>query len=327
MRPFIVLLLILGAHIGRAQDSLQTNIPVHDPVMIRQEGVYYVFATGRGISMWSSKDMQNWKKEKPVFNAPPEWAMKAVPGFKGHIWAPDISYYNGLYYLYYSISTFGKNRSCIGVATNRTLNPASSDYRWIDHGQVIESVPGRDEWNAIDPNLIVDEQKQPWLAFGSFWNGIKLVKLDADARTIAQPQTWFTLASVPRTRPGGDSTAGSGAIEAPFIFKKFDYFYLFASYDYCCRGAKSTYKMRIGRSKTLTGPYVDRNGVPMMQGGGTLLLEGNADWHGVGHNAICTFDGVDYLVFHGYDAKDKGRSKLRVEQLHWENGWPIIRSR
>ncbi|MET7254957.1 arabinan endo-1,5-alpha-L-arabinosidase [Dyadobacter fermentans] len=325
MRPFIFLLLILGAQIGRAQDSLQTNIPVHDPVIIRQDGVYYVFATGRGISMWSSKDMRNWKKEKPVFNAPPEWAVKAVPGFKGHIWAPDISYYNGMYYLYYSISTFGKNRSSIGVATNKTLNPASADYRWTDHGQVIESVPGRDEWNAIDPNLIVDEQKRPWLAFGSFWNGIKLVKLDADARSVAQPQTWFTLASVPRTRPGGDSTAGSGAIEAPFIFKKFDYFYLFASYDYCCRGAKSTYKMRIGRSKTLTGPYVDRSGVPMMQGGGTLLLEGNADWHGVGHNAVCTFDGADYLVFHGYDAKDKGRSKLRVEQLDWKDDWPVLR--
>lgn len=324
MRPFIFLLLILGAQIGRAQDSLQTNIPVHDPVMIRQDRVYYVFATGRGISMWSSKDMQNWKKEKPVFNAPPEWAMKAVPGFKGHIWAPDISYYNGLYYLYYSISTFGKNRSCIGVATNKTLNPASADYLWTDHGQVIESVPGRDEWNAIDPNLIVDEQKQPRLAFGSFWNGIKLIKLDADARSIAQPQTWFTLASVPRARPGSDSTAGNGAIEAPFIFKKFDYFHLFASYDYCCRGAKSTYKMRVGRSKTLTGPYLDNNGVPMTQGSGTLLLEGNADWHGVGHNAVCTFDGTDYLVFHGYDAKDKGRSKLRVERLDWKEDWPVV---
>lgn len=325
MKPIIVLLLILGAQIGRAQDSLQTNIPVHDPVMIRQDGVYYVFATGRGISMWSSKDMQNWKKEKPVFNAPPEWALKAVPGFKGHVWAPDISYHKGLYYLYYSISTFGKNRSCIGLATNKTLNSASPDYHWTDHGQVIESVPGRDEWNAIDPNLIVDEQQQPWLAFGSFWNGIKLVKLNADASSIAQPQTWFTLASVPRTKPGSDSTAGNGAIEAPFIFRKNDYFYLFASYDYCCRGAKSTYKMRVGRSQTLSGPYLDGDGKPMTQGGGTLLLEGNADWHGVGHNAVCSFDGVNYLVFHGYDAKDKGRAKLRVERLEWESGWPVLR--
>lgn len=149
------------------------------------------------------------------------------------------------------------------------------------------------------------------------------MKLDADARSIAQPQGWFTLASVSRTRPGSDSTAGNVAIEAPFIFKKFDYFYLFASYDYCCRGAKSTYKMRVGRARTLTGPYWDKDGKPMTQGG-TLLLEGNADCHGVGHNAVCTFDGTDYLVFHGYDAKDNGRSKLRTERLEWENGWPVM---
>ncbi|MHA4736722.1 arabinan endo-1,5-alpha-L-arabinosidase [Dyadobacter sp. MSC1_007] len=324
MRQVAFLLLILGAQIGRAQDSLQTNIPVHDPVMIRQDGVYYLFATGRGVAMWSSRDMKNWKKEKPVFSTPPKWAVKAVPGFKGHIWAPDILFYDGLYHLYYSISTFGKNRSCIGLATNKTLDPGSKDYAWTDHGKLIESVPGRDEWNAIDPNLIVDGQNDPWLAFGSFWNGIKLVKLAADARSIAQPQQWSTLASVPRTKPGSDSTAGNGAIEAPFIVKKNDFYYLFASYDYCCRGEKSTYKMRVGRSEQLTGPYLDKDGTPMTKAGGTLLMEGDAEWHGVGHNAVCTFDGKDYLIFHGYDAKDKGRSKLRVEELHWKAGWPVI---
>lgn len=317
-------MLILGAQISRAQDSLQTNIPVHDPVMIRQDGVYYLFATGRGVAIWSSKDMKNWKKEKPVFSTPPEWAVKSVPGFKGHIWAPDISFYSGLYHLYYSISTFGKNRSCIGLTTNKTLDPDNKDYAWTDHGKVIESIPGRDEWNAIDPNLIVDGQNEPWLAFGSFWNGIKLVKLAADARSIAQPQQWSTLASVPRTKAGSDSTAGNGAIEAPFIFKKGTFYYLFASYDYCCRGEKSTYKMRVGRSEQLTGPYLDKDGTPMTKGGGTMLMEGNAAWHGVGHNAVCTFDGKDYLIFHGYDAKDKGRSKLRVEELHWEAGWPVV---
>ncbi|WP_342088458.1 family 43 glycosylhydrolase [Dyadobacter sp. OTU695] len=84
--------------------------------------------------------------------------------------------------------------------------------------------------------------------------------------------------------------------------------------------------MRLGRSKALTGPYLDRNGTPMKQGGGTLLLEGNADWHGVGYNTVCTSDGVDYLVFHGYNVKDKGRSKLRVERLEWKDGWPVLRS-
>lgn len=234
-----LIIFILSAGISGAQDSLQTNIPVHDPVMIRQDGIYYLFATGRGISAWSSKDMKNWKREKPVFNSPPEWAVKAVPGFKGHIWAPDISYFNGLYYLYYSISTFGKNRSCIGLATNKTLDPDHPDYEWKDHGKVIESVPGRDEWNAIDPNFILDDGQKPWLAFGSFWNGLKLVKLSEDAKSIATDlQEWHTIASVPRNGTSADSLAGNGAIEAPFIFKRNTYYYLFASYDYCCKGEK-----------------------------------------------------------------------------------------
>lgn len=323
MKHIAFLLLILGANISCAQDSLFKNIPAHDPVMIRQDGVYYVFTTGRGVNVWSSKDMESWKKEKPVFASPPEWAVKAVPGFKGHIWAPDISFHNGLYYLYYSISTFGKNRSCIGLATNKTLDPKSPDFLWTDHQQVIESVPGRDEWNAIDPNFILDENQQPWLSFGSFWNGIKLVKLNQDAKSIAiDPQQWHTLASVPKTASSSES--GNGAIEAPFIFKEGNYYYLFASYDYCCRGEKSTYKMRVGRSEKLTGPYADKAGTAMKSGGGTLLLEGDKDWHGVGHNAVYTFDGTDYLIFHGYDAKDKGRSKLRVEKLRWEDGWPSL---
>ncbi|HEV7378223.1 MAG TPA: arabinan endo-1,5-alpha-L-arabinosidase [Dyadobacter sp.] len=317
---------ILGATFSSAQDSLLTDVPVHDPVMIRQNGTYYLFATGRGISVWSSEDMKGWKKEKSVFSAPPEWAVKAVPGFRGHIWAPDISFYQGQYYLYYSISTFGKNGSCIGLATNKTLNPADPDFHWTDHGKMVESVPGRDEWNAIDPNLVIDENKQPWLSFGSFWNGLKLVALDQNAKKIAVPQRWYTLASVPGSLVKSDSSAGKGAIEAPFIFKKDKYYYLFASYDYCCKGEKSTYKMRVGRSENLTGPYVDKDNVSLKQGGGTLLLQGDKNWHGVGHNSVYTFDGDDYLIFHGYDARDKGRSKLRVEKLGWnEANWPYVK--
>src|SRR5262245_58579011 len=107
-------------------------ISVHDPVMIKQDSMYYLFCTGRGVSMWLSKDMINWKREKQVFDTLP-WAVKAVKGFSNHVWAPDISFHNGLYYLYYSVSAFGKNTSCIGVATNKTLHPNSPDYKWIDH--------------------------------------------------------------------------------------------------------------------------------------------------------------------------------------------------
>lgn len=298
--------------------------PVHDPVMIKQNNTYYLFCTGFGVSVYSSQDMKNWRKEKSVFSKAPDWTVQAIPGFRGNMWAPDITYQNGKYYLYYSISAFGKNTSCIGLVVNKTLDTTSSDYKWEDMGKVIQSVPGRDLWNAIDPNLIMDEKNTPWLVFGSFWEGMKLVKLKGDLTAVAEPETWYTVASRKRDYILPDSVAGDAAIEAPFIFKKGKYYFLFVSFDYCCRGEKSTYKMMVGRSEKVYGPYIDRDGVPMTLGGGTTVLEGDKNWHGVGHNAVVSFEGTDYLVFHGYDAIDNGRSKLRIEKLNWANEWPAM---
>lgn len=211
--------------VGTVTPSRQT--PVHDPVMIRQDSTYYIFCTGFGITVYSSKDMANWRREKPVFDKAPEWAVKAVPGYRGHTWAPDISRHNGMYYLYYSVSAFGKNTSCIGVATNKTLDPSSKDFKWVDHGKLIQSVPGRDLWNAIDPNLTVDEQGAAWLVFGSFWHGIKLARLNADLVSLADPEEWYTVASRSRNPVLPDSVAGDAAIEGPFIFYHEGYYYLF----------------------------------------------------------------------------------------------------
>lgn len=304
--------------------SLQAqDIRVHDPVLAKDGNTYYLFCTGMGISVFSSPDLQHWKKEKPVFDSPPDWAAKAVPGFKGHIWAPDIAFHNGLYYLYYSVSAFGKNTSCIGVATNKTLDPKSADYTWTDHGKVIESIPGRDLWNAIDPNLAWDDQHQPWLAFGSFWSGIKLVKLNSDLVTMANPQEWYTIAKRNRDYKTTDTNGGDAAIEAPFVFKKNNYYYLFVSFDFCCKGVDSNYKIMVGRSEKIQGPYLDKDGVRMDAGGGTLLLQGTAAWPGVGHNSVYMFDGKDYIVFHGYDAADNGKPKLKILTLQWDStGWP-----
>jgi len=299
---------------------------VHDPVLIESANRYYIFCTGNGISVWSSDNLKEWKKEPPVFDKAPEWALKAVPGFKGHIWAPDISYHNGLYYLYYSVSAFGKNTSCIGVATNKTLDRSSPDFRWTDHGKLIQSVPGRDNWNAIDPNLITDSSGNPWLVFGSFWSGIKMTRLADSLTSLSSPEQWYALATR-RARVPADATTSDNAIEAPFVFKKDSFYYLFVSIDYCCRGAESTYKVIVGRSHSVTGPYLDRDGKSMMDAGGTLLIEGNSKWHGVGHSATVEINGQDYLVFHGYDAADKGRSKLRIEQISWQEGWPVIESK
>lgn len=312
------------------------SISVHDPVMIQQNDTYYLFCTGLGISVWSSKDMNDWTREKPVFSEPPQWATQAVNDFKGHIWAPDISFFNGKYYLYYSVSSFGKNTSCIGLATNKTLDPGDPDFEWVDHGKVIQSFPGKTNWNAIDPNLIVAEDGTPYLSWGSFWDGLKLVKMNADATAPVEDMNAIpTIASRKKSPdepnpPSVDNNpvdAGGNSIEAPFIFKKGDYYYLFASIDYCCKGVNSTYKMIVGRSESIPGPYLDKEGKNMATGGGSILLQGDKNWYGVGHNSTYTFSGKDYLIFHGYDANDEGRPKLIIKELQWDaDGWPVVQN-
>lgn len=273
--------------------------------------------------MYSSRDMKQWNKEKPVFDTAPLWAVNTIPGFKGHIWAPDISFHHGQYYLYYSVSAFGKNTSSIGVATNTTLDPTDKNFKWVDHGKVIQSVPGRDLWNAIDPNLAYDEQQQPWLVFGSFWSGMKLVKLNADLKQVAEPQEWYTVSKRARDFKTEDNNPGEAAVEAPFIYKKGKYYYLFVSFDFCCRGAESTYKIMVGRSEKITGPYVDKDGVRLDQGGGTLVKKGDAAFPGLGHNSVYNFNGKDYLIYHAYDAADGGKPKLKIEVLQWDGEWPL----
>ncbi len=310
------------------------SIIVHDPVMTQENDTYYLYCTGWGISVWSSPDMKNWTKEEPVFNEAPQWAKDAVNEFKGHIWAPDIAYFNNQYYLYYSVSAFGKNTSCIGLATNKTLDPKDPEFKWVDHGKVIQSYPGKTNWNAIDPNLIVSEDNTPYMTFGSFWDGLKMVQLSPDAtKVVSDLDNIPTIASRKKSSddpnpPSVDNNpvdAGANAIEAPFIFKKGKYYYLFASIDYCCKGINSTYKMIIGRSEKIKGPFLDKMGKDMAQGGGSIVLQGDENWYGVGHNSAYTFNSKDYLVFHGYDAKDEGKPKLIILEMQWDKeGWPIV---
>jgi arabinan endo-1,5-alpha-L-arabinosidase len=328
--PIVLFIILFLISTIRAQERQQQiagkSFPigqtmVHDPVMIKQDSVYYIFCSGYGIRVLSSTDMKTWKVEKPVFAKPPKWATEAIPEYKGHTWAPDISYFNGQYYLYYSVSAFGKNTSCIGVATNKTLHPNDSNYQWIDHGKVIPSIPGVTNWNAIDGNLILNDNCHPYLAFGSFWNGLKLVKLTADGfKTDDDISNLPTIAS----RLSQPTPHAENPIEAPFIFKKDGYYYLFASIDYCCLGVNSSYKMIIGRSENIEGPYLDKEQKRLDQGGGSILLQGDDHWSGVGHNGIATIDGADYIIYHAYDKTDNGKPKLIIKQLRWIEGWPEV---
>jgi arabinan endo-1,5-alpha-L-arabinosidase len=308
-----------------AAGSTAKEVSVHDPVMAKEGDTYYVFSTGPGITFYSSKDMKNWTPEGRVFKGQPVWAKQAAPTFDDHIWAPDIQFHNGQYYLYYSVSGFGKNTSGIGVTVNKTLNPRSPDYRWEDKGMVLQSVPNRDDWNAIDPNVIEDSKGNAWMAFGSFWSGLKMVKLNKEWTGLAEPQEWHAIASRTNGVSGSGEKAGVGEIEAPYIFKKGDYYYQFASFGLCCKKADSTYHLVVGRSKEVTGPYVDKNGVDMMKGGGSLLIAGDKDWKGLGHNSAYTFDGEDYLVLHAYETADKYLQKLKIMEMKFDaTGWPSV---
>ena len=290
---------------------------VHDPVIIKDGEMYYLFHTGNGISVRQSPDMLDWKMAFPaaVFRSVPAWALEKIPGAT-NIWAPDISYYNSKFHLYYSVSTFGSNRSVIGLATNKTLDFKSDDFEWVDEGLVVETT-GVEDYNAIDANLVLDDDNIPWLSFGSFWPGIKMVRLDFETgKRSTEDDTVYELAQ---------RNVNSRSVEAPFIIKKDDFYYLFVSFDFCCRGSDSTYNVRVGRSEVVTGPYVDRDDIEMMDGGGTQVTFPNDRWKGPGHNAIYSEGGTDYIVYHAYDAETLGAPTLRIAPLVWdEEGWPSL---
>ena len=185
---------------------------------------------------------------------------------------------------------------------------------------------GRDTWQAIDANAIIDESGTPWLAFGSFWDGIKLVKLKDDMSAMAWPQEWLSLARRPSTQQPYEYELTDSQIEAAFLYKHNDYYYLFVSLDMCCRGINSDYKIAVGRSKELTGPYIDRAGFTMLDGNSTVIAIGDGtQFAALGHNSVYEIDGKDYLFAHGYSIPDDGESKLIITPIHWDNDdWPII---
>lgn len=302
----------------------------HDPSIMRQGNTWYVFATGKArkggqFQIRCSTDLHRWQFCGQVFDAIPAWIRKASSGTQ-ELWVPDISYEQGEYRLYYAYSLFGKNTSGIALVTNKTLDRNSPDYKWVDRGLVLRSTMA-DNFNAIDPNYVTDRQGRAWLAFGSFWSGIKMRRLNPRTGKLSKVDTRIYLLAN-RRRPENALAAPPGlppnwqAVEAPFLVYHGGYYYLFVSWDLCCRGTKSTYRTIVGRSKHVTGPYVDAKGVPMMQGGGTELLTADQRWLGPGGESIyMQKNRPDLIVFHAYDART-GRPALQVSTLTWQNGWP-----
>lgn len=289
------------------------DVGVHDPSsIVKCDGEYWFFSTGTGVSSWRSKDLRTWQRGPRVFPEMPDWVTEVVPGQRGHFWAPDVIRIDDRYVLYYSVSSFGKNTSAIALASTPTLNPDDAAFGWTDQGIVIQS-SGEDDFNAIDPAVIRTESGELWMSFGSFWSGLKLIKLDPNSgKRMPDEGTLHSIAS-------------HRQIEAPHIYQHDGWFYLFLNWGKCCSGVDSTYNIRVGRSRTIRGPYLDKDGVDLAKGGGTLLLGSEGPFIGPGHANVYR-DGDRFLLScHYYDGTERGRSRLSIQELSWsKEGWPVI---
>jgi len=296
------------------EKSASRGIVTRDPSSIVScKGEYWMFYTGKGVPSYRSKDLVRWERGPAVFSAPPEWIAAVVPENRNMVyWAPDVIKLGGRYLLYYSVSTMGKMTSAIGLATNPTLDPDDPAYRWTDQGVVVRTQDG-DGYNAIDPAAFHDRDGSLWMTFGSYWTGIKLIQLD--------PQTGKRTAPESKPLP----IAHNESIEASYLCRNDDYYYLFVNWGSCCQGPKSTYNIRIGRSKTVTGPYLDKAGVDLLQGGGSVFLATtNGPLIGPGHAGTLVAEGKTWFTsdFEG-DVRREGKATLAIMPLRWlPDGWP-----
>ncbi|MGC4093788.1 MAG: arabinan endo-1,5-alpha-L-arabinosidase [Polyangiaceae bacterium] len=295
--------------------TLSGNTFAHDPTMIEDNGTFYRFWTGNYIPIAKSTNLTNWTDAGTVYkNAYPSWVSTWLAGIPnqtfGFPWAPDVSKFNGQFHIYSTFSAvFGDNISCITHLTT----PSIAQNNWTDQGTVI-CTKGSENYNAIDADAAVDTAGIPWLAFGSFWNGIMGIKLNADG-----------------SRAGTDMTrlAWASEIEGPVLFRRCGYYYLFVSWGLCCPGegrsvSQLTYRVAVGRSTNIMGPYVDKNGVQMVNGGGSIVVQGDGvTWQAAGHSDVMVSGNKIYHLYHAYRKSDGG-AQLRIVEMPFDSsGWPV----
>ncbi|MDF2586498.1 MAG: transporter substrate-binding protein [Anaerocolumna sp.] len=298
------------------QDELPYLLPVDGalfhsscPEIVKYGDTYYMYIMAPNISIKASKDLINWTSVGTVFKGgDPSWLANEVPGYG--IWAPGVYKIKDKYYLYYCISTSGSQNSAIGIAENVTLDHLSPDYKWVDKGMVIRSNTG-DDYNCIDPNIITDENGDVWLTFGSYWNGIYQRQID--------PDTGLLLEDNAKTYHIAKRFANNGAIEAPYIIKRDNYYYLFTAFN----PMNNSYHNRVGRSTSIHGPFVDKDGKPMLEGGGTPFTQGLSELLMPGHASIFKDDDGQYYLVSEYFRKNSP-SIMLIGTIIWDkDGWPI----
>jgi len=302
------------------QPKLAGDTRIHDPSVIEVNGQFAAFGTGeqglyRGaIKVKTSPDGVNWTDAGAIGKGVPKWAKDALGYQPINIWAPSISRRGDAFSLYYCLSSFGINTSAIGLMTNRSFDPSKPGEGWEDQGLVLMS-KASDDFNAIDPFRINTADGRAFLSYGSFWSGIKLRELNPETgKLIAADAPAIALAG----RQGG-------AIEASSILEHEGKFYLFVSFDQCCKGIDSTYNIRVGRADRIEGPYLDSDGKDMAQGGGSLLLAATGRTIGPGGQEALKTSKGDMLAYHYYDGDEGGVSKLQLSPLNWtSDGWPEL---
>lgn len=312
---------------GNLVDRTSDVLHIHDPAIAKQGDAYYIYSSSPLASFYTSPDLRTWTERGRIFEELPSWVIEELPN-PDHIGAPDIAWYGGRWVLYYQSHIGGTCNAGIGVATNSTLDPDDPEYEWVDHGLMLRSTPlfedldiicGLDEawFNAIDPHLFLDTDGKPWLVFGSTLGGLFLADIDPETfRPTQHPRDFVILAA-------RDLLQDDPIIEAPYIIHRDGWYYLFLSHNRCCQGADTKYKILVGRSKELAGPYVDKEGTPLLEEGGTVLIEREGSLVGTGHADVYSEAGYDYLVHHAYDADLDYTPVLNIRRLVWdESGWP-----
>jgi arabinan endo-1,5-alpha-L-arabinosidase len=304
---------------------------VHDPsTVVRFRGKYYVYATGRGIPFYSSPDGETWTREGQVFDKIPDDVHAVVPKNDGTgVWAPDIVRVGDQFYLYYAVSFWGSFQSAAAVMSNPVLDPKDPAYKWTDRG-VVASSDGVEDLNAIDPGVIHAPDGTLWLCYGSYHGTIDLVQLDPKTGQRISPKSPVTILA--SRSEGTDLIFHDG------------YYYLFVNHDSCCKGKQSEYNIRVGRARTITGPYADKHGELLTKGAGSLFLAAHDHRIGPGHfgrvldydvsggkdnpesvEAGSEADGAErFSVHYEADMTRGGRSVLDIRPLLWGvDGWPV----
>ncbi|KAK6071018.1 arabinan endo-alpha-l-arabinosidase a [Seiridium cupressi] len=289
----------------------------HDPALIQRtsDGVYFRFNTGSLIGIWKSSALEGpWTYQGAAI---PAGSIIDLAG-NDDLWAPDVQKVGDTYFLYYAVSTFGSQDSAIGYATSTTLEYGS----WTDHGTTGISSSSSKAYNAIDPNLIAVGSSY-YMNFGSFWNDIYQAPMASTAKTVASSS--YQIAYQP---------SGSHAQEGSFMYYRSGYYYLFWSEGICCGydtskpATGAEYKIRVCRSTSATGGFVDSSGTSCTDGGGTTVLESHGTVYGPGGQGVIADSAHGTVLYYHYADTDIGLADSEYQfgwnVVSWSSGWPTV---